>query len=156
MNSLFTSISDPVEKCREISLSLLKKSLELVVDVENTDKLLLETVQKLCGRINDVPFLETTEELRLQITDTLITLVKKHRAKVTADMARSILQMLSKGLTDSFPAVKRSCAELLVMVSGLFPQVAREHFKSILKVLLVNVAHQHSKTRILTLEAIGI
>ena len=44
MHSLFTSISDPVEKCREISLALLKKSLELVVDVENTDKLLLETV----------------------------------------------------------------------------------------------------------------
>ena len=52
-------------------------------------------------------------------------------------MARSILQMLSKALTDSFPAVKRSCAELLVMVSALSPLVAREHFKSILKALLV-------------------
>ena len=153
LKNLFVSLEDPVEKCRELTLSLMKRSLETCPAIDSS--VLLEMTQKLCQRVDDVPFLEPAEELRLQVIDNLILLMKKHTDRVTSDIAETIQIMLVKALTDHFPAVKRSCADLAIMIFRSFPSVAQKSFKSVLKSLLANASHQHSKTRLVTLQAIG-
>jgi len=117
--------------------------------------LLFDITQKLCHRVGDVPFLEVAEELRLQVIDTLVLLMKKHRDAVTPEIAETILHMLVKALADLFPSVKRSSAELSIMVVSAFPSIVQKSFKGMLKVLQANASHQHSKTRLVTLQAVG-
>eukprot|EP00600_Ochromonadales_sp_CCMP1393_P002334 CAMPEP_0174981508 /NCGR_PEP_ID=MMETSP0004_2-20121128/15932_1 /TAXON_ID=420556 /ORGANISM="Ochromonas sp., Strain CCMP1393" /LENGTH=1148 /DNA_ID=CAMNT_0016233267 /DNA_START=13 /DNA_END=3459 /DNA_ORIENTATION=- len=172
--AMIPRISDPVEKCRELALQILKRCLEKCTDL--SFDYLHELTVNLCARISEVPFPEPAEEIRLLVLEVLL-MVKQHITLV--DMARNaiaaggsgeeqnneknlvtgleekIAQALVKGLTDSFPSVKRVGAELLVSICFSSPAVVRTHFKALLKALQTNSGHQHSKTRTVTLQAIG-
>ena len=169
---LFATIADEVEKCRELTMQILKRCLEKCDDI--SAKHLHELVVLLCARIGEVPFAEPAEEIRLLVVEVLL-MIKKHTVFVnvhtnlssTDGMAASgaeqtlteidekILQTLTKTLTDGFPSVKRSGAELLLSVSVTSPSTVKSYFKQLLKPLSVNSTHQHSKTRTITLQAIG-
>lgn len=160
LNPLITIVSDQVEKCRELSLTLILKTLELCNSGSAlkilTREVFINIIQCLCSRIGDYPFLETSEELRLQIVDLILVVLKHQQCLKEADLipllAENILQSLSKGLNDSFPSVKRSGAEIVCYLSLYAPEKVRITFKSILKPLILNATHQHSKTRNITLK----
>ena len=70
-NSLLVTLSDQVEKCRELTLSLFRKLIDVAgvaVGLDKTHTLVI----KLCDRINETPFQEPAEELRLQVVDMLL------------------------------------------------------------------------------------
>lgn len=62
---------------------------------------------------------------------------------------------IAKALTDTFPAVKRFSAEIIIFLATTIPTQFRMSFKPILKSLVGNANHQHSKTRAATLKAMG-
>jgi hypothetical protein len=194
---LLVSISDEVEKCRELSLQILKKCLEKCTNISFDS--LHELTVNLCGRISEVPFPEPAEEVRLSVLEVLV-MVKNHRtltgrqakSKVADDVEEEatatsvdgevshnsivvtlpaetrsalseknatidekIVQMLVKSLGDNFPNAKRTGGELLISICNTSPYVVRSYYKQLLKPLLANAGHQHSKTRTITLQAIG-
>jgi hypothetical protein len=160
INPLLTIVNDQVEKCRELALTLIFKTLELCNSGSAlkilTREVFTNIIQCLCSRICEYPFLETSEELRLQIFDLILVVIKHQQCLKETDLipllAENILQSLSKGLTDSFPSVKRSGAEIICYLSLNAPEQVRMSFKSILKPLVSNSTHQHSKTRTITLK----
>ena len=112
LSPLIAGVSDPVEKCRELSLSILKASIG-IASTALSHEVIVRIIRCLCDRIGDVPFLETSEELRLQVIE-LITLILNHPAcPKTADVADVVLGALIKALTDTFPAAKRAGGELV-------------------------------------------
>jgi dynein assembly factor 5 len=158
---ILVGISDPVEKCRELSLSLLASSFTVLQSNSLNDEMIMNIVRSLCQRINDLPFAETSEELRLQLLE-LIKTVIKHPLFVTnfnnnsIEISDLILSTMSKSLLDTFPSAKRACAEIVCSISLISPISVRMCFKSLLKALIGNATHQHSKTRSATLQAIGM
>ena len=156
---LIPTISDPIEKCRELTLNIIKKLFSNGNNLPRLDNP-NDLVRKLCQRIGETPFPESAEELRLLVSEILSSLLQFFSAKNIIGEEIShingiILEALCKALNDNFPAVKRSCAELISAITILSPKVVQLHLKSLLKGLSINVLHQHAKTRILTLQAIG-
>ena len=154
---LITGISDPVEKCRELSILLLSSSLTTMRSDSLTFEMMMKIVRGLCERLNDIPCKETSEELRLQLLD-LLKSIMKHQAFIStsssnhAEAADLILTTMSKELFDTFPAAKRACAEIVCSVADISPISVRMSFKPLLKPLVANATHQHSKTRSATLQ----
>lgn len=152
---LLSTIADPVEKCREITLAILQKVFS-TIDIEQIE-CLPDLVKKLCKRVGENPFPETAEELRLQVLDILLKIYRNlHKnPNETPDLDGTILESLCKSLSDGFSAVKRSGAELISQVAKSSPGAVRLYLKLLLKGLVANVLHQHAKTRVVTLQAIG-
>lgn len=75
---LFKSLNDPVEKCRETSLKLIKKIISLWgKDEEINPSLLQEIIYNLTSRLNSLPYNETSEELRLSILEVIQEIIRK-------------------------------------------------------------------------------
>jgi hypothetical protein len=164
---LYPVVADEVEKCRELGLQILKKCLDKCDDI--APAALHELVNALCARICDVPFLEPAEEIRLLIVELLMA-IRKHPslaahaeseilrselAPVISSIDERIVQTLAKSLTDGFPSVKRGGAELLIFICRTSPAIVKSYYKQLLKPLIANSAHQHSKSRSITLQAIA-
>ncbi len=129
LNYLFQSVlkvilpcvSDTVEKCREFSLKILK---QLTVIWKQVDyELLVEITNKLTERVNDLPFPEQAEELRLLIAELFFKLVEKDcEMKIVYNnfndsrIVTKIASILPKFLTDNFPQVKRALGELTTLL----------------------------------------
>ena len=154
---LIEGLSDPVEKCRELSISLLASSLTVMRSGLLNSEVMLKMIRSLCDRLNDVPSKEASEELRLQILE-LLKGIMKHAAFASSfnqnpvEVADLLLSTMVKALLDSFPAAKRASADIVCTVSVFCPLSVRMCFKSLLKSLIGNATHQHSKTRSVTLQ----
>jgi len=153
---LVAGVADPVEKCRELSLSLLQACFR-VASPSLSSEVVLRVVRSLCERVGEVPFLEPAEELRLQVLE-LVAAVLQHPAAAAAypQAADLVLAALAKALTDTFPSAKRAGAELVCKLAERVPRSMQMAFKSLLKPLVGNATHQHSKTRSITVQAVGM
>lgn len=151
--SLLGTITDSVEKCRETTLQLLHKCLDCVAVPPPA---LNNLVLTLCARVNDAPFPEPTEELRLQV----VLLVQRILAAcdaggaIEAGTVEAVAHSLVRALADPFPAAKQACAELVLSLAR-HPQALRAHWKRLLTSLHGNALHQHGKTRVATMRALG-
>jgi hypothetical protein len=145
-------VHDPIEKCREYSLAILRKIVELYSPID--ERLLLNLLQELCQRVGELPFPEQGEELRLQIVE-LLQLIA--RQSFSSDFFQSfeeiLLPTVAKGFQDTFPAAKRCWSEIMITLSrATSPSSIQRHHKALLKGLLPNCAHQHHKVRSLTMK----
>ena len=154
LNPLIAGVSDPVEKCRELSLSILKASFG-IASTALRHEVIVRIVRCLCDRIGEVPFLESSEELRLQVIELIMMILNHPAYPKTSDVDDVVLVALNKALTDTFPAAKRAGAELVCKLADTSPHAVRMCFKTLLKPLVGNALHQHSKTRSITVQAIG-
>ena len=59
-----------------------------------------------------------------------------------------IVTTLGKALLDSFPSVKKEAADIVVEISSRSTLAVRLQCKSLLRGLVPNSGHQHSKVRI--------
>jgi dynein assembly factor 5 len=150
---LFSIIADPVEKCREISIQILLKYIEICNDVSPFASNLISVISQ---RIGDNPFPEPAEELRLQSAIVLENLLKKIYTQNCIQQQlfpySNLLQALPKALTDSFPAAKKQLADVTVIICQ-FPNFTNKvNSKNIVKALSSNCLHQHSKVRIASIK----
>jgi hypothetical protein len=176
-------ISDPVEKCREYTFKIIQSTANLWKGHTNMNyELFLHLSNQLCNRVNELPFPENAEELRFLISEILLKFIEKDFELKQASAMHSMIKdtendqtdrsllpslpldtrfqeklffILTKLLQDNFPSVKRSCAEIIISLCTYYPQVMKSHVKMLLKGLEANALHQHSKTRTITLTALG-
>ena len=158
---LIDGLADPVEKCRELTIALLSSSFAVIKSGPLIAGVVSKMIRSLCDRINDIPCSETAEELRLQILELLKSIMKDESfiiffGKNPTEVADIILAAMSKELLDTFPAAKRACAEIVCAISEFSPLSVRMSFKPLLKSLIGNATHQHSKTRSATLQVIQL
>lgn len=65
----WTFFSDPTEKCRELAIQLIRGVAQSLTEVDCT---LRETVRVMAERMGQLPILEESEEIRLQLFSLLI------------------------------------------------------------------------------------
>eukprot|EP01041_Mallomonas_annulata_P008748 gene8750-18094_t len=152
LEPILDRVADPVEKCRDLSISFLEKIFCTCRELEAAGPKIIKII---CSRIDEIPFPEPTEELRLRIIQILHKAVKHPAiASSLSDHANIVIIALGKVLQDAFPSVKKETADLIVDLSHEVPMAMRLHFKVLQKGLSHNATHQHSKVRIPTLKAL--
>jgi len=145
--SLFT---DETEKCRELSLNLAilfvnKCSFDFSPFVD-----LFVPIFKV--RLHTTPFEESSEEIRLLLVNLLLALLTHDTVLKVPDSVTSTIAIC---LTDSFPEVKRQCCLVVVKLCKKAPVSVQMSSEKLLKALVMNTTHQHSKTRQMSIKAIG-
>lgn len=152
------AVADPVEKCRELALKMLLKIVSC--DISFDTKTATTIFNALCARINDLPFPEPAEELRLLVLQVMSVLLRgmclgSPLSDETAGGAATVLSVVCKSLQDNFPAAKIEASEIVIFVSEKFPVQVQLNFRGLLKSLVANIFHQHSKVRSITLKALA-
>ncbi|GIY23566.1 dynein assembly factor 5, axonemal [Caerostris darwini] len=149
IKSLIVFLSDKSEKCRELSAIILKYLLQHSLISKNNVPSLLNILARRLGKIDER---ERSEEIRLLEIELLGEIIENNMCLCLNDISSS----LTACIVDDCPEVKRkSCECLLLMASkqnSNFHMIA----SNFLKPLLCSITHQHSKTRILCIKAIGV
>ena len=148
---ILKTISDPVEKCRELSVTLLAECVPATSDpAEYTSYIIPAFVQ----RLGQQEIIEPSEEIRLlmvQFLHILVGLSEKQIHIYLDDMVR----ILQRTIVDPYPEVKKEscrCASKLAKAS-------QPHFhmqsESLIQPLAQTISHQHSRVRVEVINAIG-
>lgn len=147
------SLNDPAEKCRELSADILKIVLEHMANWsdESTSAVILAFNQRLGGR----EVKETSEEIRLQLYNLLVQLVemKSSLQMHTFEVhLTELVALMQNAIADSYPEVKKvgcQCARLVAnrLSKGNFHMQSEQ----LVKTLLANIVHQHSRFLFLTI-----
>lgn len=109
----------------------------------------------MLSRVSTTPFSEKTEEIRLQIVGIMLIQVQM-LSEESVSMLGDIMLASSKLLGDSFPDVKKQTASLIFTISSndILKKYAGNPSPSVLRSLILNLGHQHSKVRSITMQAI--
>ena len=149
--STLTVLADPMEKCRELGSEIisiiLQKSDKTTWNGELTSSLILTLAQRLGGK----EVKETSEEIRLQLNgliEKLIDFRSKEEKALLEVHFQELVTILINSLGDNYPEVKKrgcSCAKLLA--KNLAGSNFHMQSESLIKPLLTNFTHQHSRVR---------
>ncbi|GMH75568.1 hypothetical protein TL16_g06806 [Triparma laevis f. inornata] len=160
--ALLKTCTDDKEKIRELSLNLLLKIVGCKemegFDFSETLKVFSDDVFKRgFASASPKPFTEPAEEIRLLLLKTT-TLLLNHPSIQPAQTSvfSTIISGVIRACGDNFPEVKRECCLCLAKMSKKGASVIKMHAESLVKQLNANLGHQHSKTRQMTVKAIGI
>ncbi|XP_067946084.1 dynein axonemal assembly factor 5-like isoform X2 [Watersipora subatra] len=144
-------LSDPVEKCRELSITLIQKYIDVTHDAESV---LPSIVPCLVQRLGQQDITEQSEELRLQLSELITTLVilSKNLNSLYLD---DYIKVLQQTLVDPYYEVKKEACKCASILAKAVPQHFHLQSESLIKPLLQSISHQHSKVRVAVVNAIG-
>lgn len=151
LKPLLKCLSDPVEKCRELSVILVKDFLQLVPE---PDEHLPYIIPILVQRLGQQEIMESSEEMRLQLVGLLSDIVEFSGKKMAAYLDDCI-QILSKTIVDPYPEVKKESCKCACKLAKAIPEYFQMTSESLIKPLLLTITHQHSKVRVIVIETIG-
>lgn len=151
LKPLLKSFSDPVEKCRELSIDIVHSFLKNVPDVEAK---LSYVIPVLVQRLGQQEVIEPSEELRSQLVILLHFIVEKVGKAIGVYVDDSV-RILQRTLVDPFPDVKKESCQCASVLAKSSPQYFYMQADTLVKPLLLSIAHQHSKVRLTIVETIG-
>eukprot|EP00959_Pyramimonas_sp_CCMP1952_P437024 9150315-Pyramimonas_sp.AAC.1 len=146
--------NDTVEKCRELSIELLTTAAEKLMD---PSPLLAQVLPAMAARIGNIPIVETSEEIRLQLVKLLGgALMKRCQASSLNLVMKEILAVLVHSCNDAFHEIVKSTSATVVVLTQAVPKdMLDEHTTgALLKALVPNLSHRHSAVRIAVLKAV--
>ncbi|XP_013406264.1 dynein assembly factor 5, axonemal [Lingula anatina] len=148
---LLKIVSDPVEKCRELGISLIREYFSFVQgSLGNLPYFMPVLVQ----RLGQQEIVEPSEEIRLQLVEICTLLVGKSKKKI-APYLDDMIKILIRTLMDPYPEVKKESCKCSIILAETIPEHFHMQSESLIKPLLQNIIHQHSKVRVSVIEAIG-
>nr|CCA16012.1 conserved hypothetical protein [Albugo laibachii Nc14] len=149
--------ADPIEKCRELSLQMIGHFIEKEA-VTCTQDDLQDLVNLLHARLGKIPYPEPTEEIRLLIlriyTEYMRKIAMQEPLISLRDVISDICNALGKAALDPYPDVKKAVSECIIVVSKHWPKDVKLQLGTVIKPLIGNLKHQHSRIRVYTLQAI--
>uniref|UniRef100_M4BI61 Dynein axonemal assembly factor 5 TPR repeats domain-containing protein n=1 Tax=Hyaloperonospora arabidopsidis (strain Emoy2) TaxID=559515 RepID=M4BI61_HYAAE len=149
---------DVVEKCREQALRLLLVLCEHGA-LEQSNTTLKEVVALIDARLGTFPFPEPTEEIRLLLLQLLYAFLKQLAAVYGTptslqDVITELANTLSKTAVDPFPDAKKMSAECVILIARTWKHDLRLQIGTIVRPMIANLGHQHSRVRVCALQAL--
>ncbi|CCI41676.1 unnamed protein product [Albugo candida] len=142
--------SDPIEKCRELSLQMIGHFIEKRV-VTCTQENLQDLTNLLHVRLGKVPYPEPTEEIRLLLLRLYTEYMRQSALQEPSislkDVISNLSNALGKAALDPYPDVKKAVSECVIVVSMYWPEDVKLQLGTIVKPLVGNLKHQHSRIR---------
>lgn len=147
LKNLLHCVCDEVDFVREKALKLNQECIDKFSPISLD--CISKVVEVLLGRLNAIPYPETSEDVRLIIICHLRTLLKHYKDSFRICMG-VVLDVLGKALLDKFPEVKRETSELICDFCQMMPDYIALNGKTLVKALASNIKHQHTKIRKIT------
>ncbi|RLN93970.1 hypothetical protein BBJ28_00004090 [Nothophytophthora sp. Chile5] len=150
---------DAVEKCRERALTSLLFLCERGA-LEPPQATLRELVALANARLGKLPYPEPTEEIRLLILQLLHAFLKKFEEVADAtptslrDVITELANVLGKTAVDPFPDAKKTTAECVIVISKAWKSDVALQLGAIVRPVVANLGHQHSRVRLCALQAL--
>eukprot|EP00037_Helgoeca_nana_P016078 m.150830 g.150830 ORF g.150830 m.150830 type:complete len:843 (+) comp23328_c0_seq2:174-2702(+) len=141
---------DKVEKIREMTVQLLIDFVQVVVTINPSLPYLIPAIESRMGQ-NEIE--EDSEEVRLlhvQLCNAIITKAGPTAGAYLDDLVR----ILCRTLVDPYPDVMKQSCIAVGALSRAAPQRFYSGTKALSKPLLKALSHQHSKVRVLVLQAV--
>ncbi|CAD8095342.1 unnamed protein product [Paramecium sonneborni] len=151
LKNLLRVFEDSVERNREAAINIVLNYLSLHDQHYNTETLRL-IVDTIINRLNQLPFSETSEEIRLSLIKLLHQIQVKHIEAYSNNLQR-LAHMIGKALQDNFPEVKKDAAIFAAEISKKLP--IGEYMGEAVKSLNFNMQHAHTKIRKATVDSIA-
>ena len=151
LKNLLQILSDPVEKCRELSLCFMTDCLKIVPEPH---EFLSFAIPVVVQRLGQQDIVETSEEMRLSLVKLLLMLVescKKRMGPYVDDMVK----ILQRTIVDPYPEVKKESCHCSSALAKAVPEFFHMQSETLIKPLLMSVSHQHSRVRVEVVKAIG-
>ena len=152
LKPLLKSFSDPVEKCRELSLEILSQFLRQVKDPEEYLPFIIPVVVQ---RLGQQEITESSEELRFQLVSFMQEILERSGKKLAVYLD-DIVKILQRTILDPYPEVKKVSCQCLSIVAKTIPEYFQQQSESLVKPLLQSIAHQHAKVRSIVVYTIGL
>ena len=166
--ALLLRLSDPVEKNRELALHILWQLVEQdqcggaaasspghALEPAVVASVLSEAVRVGESRLCEVPFPESSEELRLRWLELLSQLVAHPACRGALGRELGALcRIVGKCSADAFPDCKRQCALLVSQLCARAPEKVHLQLEALLVPTVGSLAHQHAKVRQSALDAV--
>ncbi|EDV28055.1 uncharacterized protein TRIADDRAFT_53253 [Trichoplax adhaerens] len=151
---LLKRFSDPVEKCRQLSIKLTSSFLS---KVKNYGDILPYLIPCVRSRLATPEIVEPSEEIRLQLMKLLLNLCNWCSSNDLAVYLDDYVAIIQRCIVDPFPDAKKESCNCIIAYANLIPSEKFQlQSESLIKPLTVSLAHQHSKVRIVCLKAIGV
>lgn len=151
LKPLLKILSDPVEKCRELSIGVLTECLkQLSCPVSSLSYVMPVLVQ----RLGQQDIIEPSEEIRLILVELLSSIVEISREAVTPYLGDAI-KILQRTIVDQYPEVRKQSCRCASLLAKSTPQHFHMQCDSLIKPLLQTISHQHSRVRVEVVKAIG-
>lgn len=117
LKPLLKCLSDPMEKCRETTITLIT---DFIRCVPKPDESLPYLMPCLAQRFGEKEILEPAEELRLSAVE-LLTLTVEVCGKNLAPYLKEVINILRRTIVDPFPDVKRESCKCTVNFAKCVP-----------------------------------
>ncbi|XP_072415938.1 dynein axonemal assembly factor 5-like [Chiloscyllium punctatum] len=151
LQPLLRSLSDPAERCRELTALTLS---DFIRAVPRPQEALPQLIPALVQRLGQQEITEPAEELRLILLELLVLTVEvcgRQLAPYLEDMVR----ILQRTIVDPFPEVKKKSCECAAKYAKCTPETFHMQSESLIKPLMQTISHQHSKVRVAVIQATG-
>lgn len=145
------NISDESELCRNLSIDITKKFLEVLpLDEKN----LIYLVPVLKRRLGSQEIHEESEEVRLNCV-ILVKLIIRIYKKYLSIYHNDFITILSRTVNDRYPKIKKESCEGISELAESIP--LKFYYKSnyFIKPILTNFTHPHYRVRVASVNAIG-
>ncbi|XP_028267789.1 dynein assembly factor 5, axonemal [Parambassis ranga] len=151
LKPLLKCLTDPMERCRETAIAVLTKFIRCVPRPEEALPCLMLC---LAQRYGEKEILEPAEELRLSAVE-MLTLTVEVCGGHLAPYLNEMISILQRTIVDPFPDVKRESCRCTVNFAKCVPEHFHMQAESLVKPLMLTIAHQHSRVRVSVIEATG-
>lgn len=151
LKPLLKEFSDPVEKCRELSIEIIKDFMTRVADPEDY---LPFVIPVLVQRLGQQEITEPSEELRLLLVEFLKEILE-HSGKKLSVYLDDLIKILQRTIIDPYAEVKKISCSCTSIIAKAIPEYFHTQSESLVKPLLMSIAHQHSKVRTIVIYTIG-
>ena len=145
------ALSDPVEKCRDLSVQYLTDCLDVVPE---PTAYLSYIIPVLVQRLGQQDITEPSEEQRLYLILLLSKVVVLSGTNMGIYMD-DLIGILQRTISDPYQEVKKESCRCTVSVAKIGKQYFHMQSASLIKPLLLSIVHQHSKVRVEVIKAIG-
>ena len=152
LKPLLKEFSDPMERCREISVDTVKKFLSLIPSPEDSLPYIMPV---LVQRLGQPEVIEPSEELRLQVVELLKQIIESSGKKNSVYLD-DIIRILQRTIIDPYPEVKKLSCHCASTLAKAVPEYFHAQSESLIKPLLLSISHQHAKVRTVVVQTIGM
>nr|CAD7428966.1 unnamed protein product [Timema monikensis] len=143
---------DRSEACRELAVGIVKHIINhySAINEDIISYLMPVLVQRLGGQ----EIVEQSEEVRLSLISLLQLLVQKYSSKLAPHL-NDLINILTMTIVDPYPKIKQESCLCASALAKALPQNFFMQSESLVKPILQNFSHQHSRIRITAILSIG-
>lgn len=151
LKQLLKSLVDPIEKCRELSITIIQTLIDTNT-AESVTRQLPLIMPVFVVVLGSVEVVEQSEEIRWLFAKCLNSIITKTAAEF-APFVDDTCKILVRLVGDTYPEVRKEACGIILSVCESNAQALSYQGAKITKCLVTSLLHRHANVRVLAVQA---